>query len=406
MHNDTGDTGEQQHASTWPEVSYEARPWIRSDIAHASRRAKLAARGDYRASVPAFISDTMPLLPSDVHAHASDASQALTRFDTEVGQIAAPFIGILLRSESASSSEIENLTSSAKQVALAEVGAADSQNAKLVVANVRAMSSALELAENLDEPAILKMQEALLGESRPEITGTYRNQQVWIGGGSISPHQATFVPPHHERVPALMQDLVSFMRRADIPVLIHAAIAHAQFETIHPFPDGNGRTGRALIHSMLRNGEVTTNVAVPVSAGLLSDTRKYFDALTAYREGDVAQIVTVVADAAFLAVSNGNQLVEDLGRTRDDWDERLSTRRDSGASRLKELLLTQPVVSVKIVQELLSISQPAAQQAIDRFVEAGVLVKTSSARRNRFWAATQVLTALDDFGDRARQRGV
>lgn len=189
-------------------------------------------------------------------------------------------------------------------------------------------------------------------------------------------------------------------------MLTHAAIAHAQFETIHPFPDGNGRTGRALIHAMLRNAGVTRNVAVPVSAGLLSDTGRYFDALTAYREGDIAQIVTVVADAAFLAVSNGGQLVEDLNRTRNAWDERITARRGSGASRLKDLLLKQPVISVKMVQVELEISQPAAQQAINRFVEAGVLVKTNSAKRNRFWATGEVLTALDEFGARARrQRG-
>ena len=390
--------------SAWPRVSFEARPWVRDAEVPASRRAKLAASGDYRASVPAFIANTVPVLASDVQAHASDASQALTRFDAEMGAIAAPFIGILLRTESASSSEIENLTSSAKQVALAEIGAAVSENAKLVVANVGAMNSALQLAGDLDEPAIIKMQEALLYESLPDFTGRYRDQQVWIGGGAISPHQASFVPPHHERVAELMVDLVSFMRRVDIPVLAHAAIAHAQFETIHPFPDGNGRTGRALIHSMLRRGELTKNVAVPVSAGLLSDTGRYFDALTAYREGDVAQIVTVVADAAFLAVSNGGQLVEELKQARGDWDERITARRGSGASRLKDLLLKQPVVSVKIVQDELGISQPAAQQAIDRFVEAGVLAKTNSAKRNRFWAATQVLTALDEFGARARSQ--
>ena len=404
MGNISGNPARTSQSTAWPKVGFEARPWVRDSERLASRRAQLAARGGYQASVPAFIANTVLELPLDVQAHASDASQALTRFDAEMGQVAAPFVGILLRTESASSSEIENLTSSAKQVALAEIGVAVSENAKLVVANVRAMDSALELAADLSEAAIIEMQEALLYESRPDLTGNYRDQQVWVGGGAISPHQASFVPPHHERVTGLMRDLVSFMRRVDMPVLTHAAVAHAQFETIHPFPDGNGRTGRALIHAMLRHGGVTRNVAVPVSAGLLSDTDRYFDALTAYRKGDATQIVTVVADAAFLAVSNGGLLVEDLKRARDAWDERITARRGSGASRLKDLLLKQPVISVKIVQHELEISQPAAQQAIDRFVEAGVLVKTNAAKRNRFWAAHQVLTALDEFGARARRQ--
>jgi Fic family protein len=95
-----------------------------------------------------------------------------------------------------------------------------------------------------------------------------------------------FNPPHHDHVPVLIDDLVAFARRTDIPLLTQAAVAHAQFETIHPFPDGNGRTGRALIHSMLRGHGLTHNVTVPVSAGLLTDTSAYFDALTAYREGE------------------------------------------------------------------------------------------------------------------------
>lgn len=100
--------------------------------------------------------------------------------------------------------------------------------------------------------ALIAMQETLLGESNPQFVGKWRTQQVWIGGSNYGPHRAMFVPPHHERVPADIDDLISFLGRDDIPALIHAAVAHAQFETIHPFPDGNGRTGRALIGALLR----------------------------------------------------------------------------------------------------------------------------------------------------------
>ena len=147
------------------------------------------------------------------------------------------------------------------------------------------MVAALALADRLDEDAVLAMHAALLADVQPEIAGRWREEQVWIGGDSFGPHGAAFIPPHHDHVPALMADLVKFTRRADLPLLSQAAIAHAQFETIHPFPDGNGRTGRALIHAMLRGHGLTRNVTVPVSAGLLTDTNGYFDALTAYRDG-------------------------------------------------------------------------------------------------------------------------
>ena len=389
----------------WPEVTYEAHPWVRSGDEVGSRRALTQARGEYHAAVPAFIANLPVSLSSATIALADDASQELSRFDAEAGTIAAPFASILLRSESASSSEVENLTSSAKQVALAEIGESGSGNARMVVANVRAMTAAIAMSDNLDESAILAMQDALLRDSAPEYVGHWRDQQVWIGGGSISPHAALFVPPHHSRVPALMADVVAFARRTDVPVLAQAAIAHAQFETIHPFPDGNGRTGRALLQGMLRHGRLTRNITVPVSAGLLRDTDAYFGALTTYRAGDANSIVAAVAEACFAAVKNGRALVDDIQDAEKSWDVRVIARSDSSVHRVKKYLLRQPVVNTKTVAAELGISDVAAQSAIDRLVEASVLTQMSVGNRNRIWQAPEILDALDAFGERARRGG-
>ena len=115
---------------------------------------------------------------------------------------------------------------------------------------------------------------------------------MWIGSSCYGPHTATFVPPHHKRVPAAIEHLVESIRRDDLAVLPHAALAHAQFETIHPFPDGNGRTGRAIVHCLLRDKRLTRQVTVPVSAGLLTDTDQYFDALTARSGGSAERLDT------------------------------------------------------------------------------------------------------------------
>ena len=131
----------------------------------------------------------------------------------------------------------------------------------------------------------------MLGAQDPSSAGRWRTEQVWIGGDGYSPHRQSFIPPHHEHIPALIADLLAFARRTDVPLLTQSAIAHAQFETIHPFTDGNGRTGRALIHAMLRGPGLTRNVTVPVSAGLLTDTAAYFEAFTAYRAGNPEAIV-------------------------------------------------------------------------------------------------------------------
>lgn len=190
------------------------------------------------------------------------------------------------------------------------------------------------MADGLNLDAVLTMHRALLEKSNPLIVGRWRNEQVWIGGGSISPHNASFIPPHQDRVPEFMDDVMKFVRRSDLPVIAQVAIAHAQFETIHPFPDGNGRTGRALVQGMLRAGGVTKNVTVPVSAGLLGDTKGYFNALNAYRNGDVRPIIETMAEAAFAAVTNGRRLEKEITSITAGWDATVQARSSMPASCL------------------------------------------------------------------------
>lgn len=227
------------------------------------------------------------------------------------------FSAILLRSESAARSRIENLTASARAIAEAEIGTSFRKNAAEVVANTRTMIAALELAGEISHSFILAMHHALMHATDPTHAGQWRTEQVWIGGGSVGPHHALFVPPHESRVVEAIDDLLHFIKRDDLPALAHAALAHAQSETIHPFTDGNGRTGRALVQAMLRHSKLTRNVTVPVSAGLLSDPKAYFDALTTYRLGDPSAIVKQFAQAAFKAVGNGRALVEALRQVRE-----------------------------------------------------------------------------------------
>jgi Fic family protein len=392
-------------AGEWPRLGTELRPWItRLEPGLVSASVRRRHSGSYRAAVVPFIADRGLSLPSRVLALAEEASAEIARFDVELGFEVAPFASVLLRSESASSSMIENLTSGARSIALAELGSREKRNATEIVGNVAAMMAALELAQRLDAEAILAMHVALVGDLHPEIAGRWREEQVWIGGTSFGPHQADFIPPHHEHVPALIDDLVAFVKRDDLPLLAQAAVAHAQFETIHPFPDGNGRTGRALIHSMLRGHGLTQNVTVPVSAGLLTDTAAYFASLTVYREGDPSAIVDRLAAASFEATTNGRHLVQDLRTIRRGWDETVNARRDSGAWRVADLLLRQPVIDAAAVAGELGIEPRNAQRAIAPLAEAGVLSEFTGFKRNRMWQSCEVLTVLDDFAARAGRR--
>lgn len=389
----------------WPAISYESLPWDLDNRGPISKTQRQRVSGPYEAAITADIAtiDVLPL-PLAAQALADDATAAIARFDGSVGTLIAPFASVLLRSESAASSKIEQLTASARAIALAELGVPRANNASQIVANTRAMQAALSLADSLDGDAIIAMQDALLGTSHPELTGTWRDQQVWIGGSNFGPHEALFIPPHHTRVPAAIDDLATFLARNDLPALAHAAIAHAQFETIHPFPDGNGRTGRALIHALLRARGVTTNVTIPVSAGLLTDTSAYFEALTSYREGDIEPIVTSLAHAAFAAIHNGGILVTDLQEIRASWDDRLRSRRDSAAWRIADSLLAQPAVSWAALQRDLSVGTATAYRAIDALVEAEILREINNKGRGRIWIADEVLEALDAFAARSGRR--
>jgi Fic family protein len=396
-------------------VSYEERQWKVEDAddgSPMSRRALLKARGPYLAAISQDIAECAFRLPPEVEAEASDALVEVARFDAELSSMPgefggefAPLAAVLLRTESASSSQIENVTAGAQALALASIHERTGPNARMVAANVMAMQRAIQMADDLSEDTILAAHEALMDGPEYARPGRYREGQVWIGSAAPTPHTASFVPPHGDRVGSAMADLIRFCHRTDMPVLVHAAIAHAQFETIHPFADGNGRTGRALVHALLKRGRATTRLTVPVSAGLLVDTESYFDALTAYRQGDAAPIVARFSQAAFAAVSNGRKLDSDLADIYAEWGHAIHARRDAAVWRVLPLLVSQPAVTIRFIQNSTAVSQPAAQNAVDQLVTAGVLAPASENRRNRVWVATEVIAALDGFAARTGRRG-
>ena len=391
-------------SSTWPAITYEALAWEGSLGPGTTSRTQMRShQGPYRAAITPGIAGAELRLPSDVLAIVDDAASEVSRFDVEMGGEIAPFATVLLRSESAASSRIENLTASARAISEAEIGVRHRANATEIVGNVAAMNAALALVDGVTEQAILEMHTALLHDVDPGMTGRWREQQVWVGGSNVGPHLAAFVPPSHERVPAAIADLISFIDRDDLPVLAHVAIAHAQFETIHPFPDGNGRTGRALMHAMLRGKGLARNVTVPISAGLLTDVDRYFEALGAYRQGDPVPIVTQLTDASYAAIANGRQLVGRLRDIRADWQQRINVRRGANAWKLADLLVRLPVVNAAVISRELGIPGPNVYRSLAPLEEAGVLT-ASTARRDRVWRAQEVLDALDEFAARARRR--
>lgn len=334
--------------------------------------------------------------------HRTEA--AVTRFRADPDALA--WRDPLLLAESAASSRIEDIPSGTRAIAVALIGEPPTPNTARIAANVRLTRAAHDLPDALTPDAVLGLHRTLLGEYEPGIAGRLREQQVWIGGSRVGPHLAAFVPPHHTRVPAAIDDLLAFGRRGDVPPLVKAAVAHAQFETVHPFLDGNGRTGRAIVHAMLRGSGPVPAVPVPVSAGLLSDVDGYVGALTAYRDSDPARVVECLAAAVHEGIANAGRLLGDLRAIRERWTGAVAACEDAVVWRLMELLLRQPVASVETAVRELDAGETIAHRAFERLTGLGLLSEFSGRKRNRLWQAREVIDALDEFARRAGRRGL
>lgn len=390
--------------SSWPAIGHEDVVWDAHPVSGMTRRDARWRGRTYRAAVVPRIGTLSPLIQPTVLAEAEEAATALARLDADMGARLLPYAAVLLRSEAVSSSQIEGITAGARAIAEAELTGGGGGNAELIVANTHAMVGALRPAGPLTVDRILAMHAALLGSHNATIAGRLRDDQVWIGADLV-PHTAEFVAPVAHRVPGALDDLTEFLDRDDLPALVQAAVGHAQFETIHPFSDGNGRTGRALMHATLTAKGLVENSAVPVSAGLLIRRARYIDALSAYRAGDPSPIVSEVSRAVLLATGEGRHLALEAQQVRHVWEERLTgVRADSGARRLADGLIGHPVVNVHLVRTILGVDQNVHRH-IDVLVQRGILTAKQDYRsRNTIWRAQDILDVLDAYAARIGRR--
>lgn len=390
-------------SEVWPALAWEQHTW-RSAASWGVRADESSAAMRYEAAVPPLIAARTPALSTAAAGAARMAEQELSRLDAELGSRMSAFAPVLLRSEAASSSQIEHLTASARAIFSAELGVKAGRNAEQITANTRSLQAAIALANEPSAGSILEMHRVLMEGQLQHSPGAWREEAVWIGTSAQSPVGAEFVAPHHSRVPVLIDDLVAFCARDDMSPLVSMAIGHAQFETIHPFTDGNGRTGRALAQAMLRRTGVTRNIALPVSAGLLADLEGYHGALTAYRGGDVEPIVLAFAHAIARAIRNTRTLVAELDDVRALWESRLHARRNSNAWRLLDVLMRRPVISAALAAQELGVKQPNVYPPLHALTESGIVKSKNEHRLGPFWRADDVLAAIDRFAERAGRR--
>jgi Fic family protein len=197
-------------------------------------------------------------------------------------------------------------------------------------------------------------------------------------------------------VRSCLEDLVLFAAREDVPPVAKAAVFHAQFETIHPFTDGNGRTGRTLLNRMLAADEVLLHTMLPVSAGLLHDVGRYMGALEAYHGGRVEPIIECLADALELAAVIGSRIASDVDVILAGWASENTDRAGSASHRLPALLVEQPVVDIAYVASHLGITDRAARNLVEVACGRGILAKMGNAKRGAFYQAPDLIAVLEE----------
>ncbi|EME66624.1 hypothetical protein G352_04041 [Rhodococcus ruber BKS 20-38] len=380
----------------WPPHRTETRDW--------NPRHRQGSRADrtleaVEVSVPPMIAALDCDLTGAVARTHEEAVIAVARLEAGFGEHLAPLADFLLRSESVASSKIEHIDAGWRAFGKALAGGKASDEAKSQLAAVKALIAMVDAAG--DGPITL---ENLLGAHRllmasdfytARDSGTVREVQNWIGGSDYTPIDALFVPPPPELVDELMADLLAFAARTDLPILAQAAIAHAQFESIHPFTDGNGRIGRALISAVLRQRGLTHRVTVPLASVMLADTRRYFERLTRYRAGDADGFVDYVARAAIVSSEAAQDSARALAELPGRWREAARPRSNSADEKIIDALLDTPIFSADTAQQITGTTDASTYRALAKLVAAGVLEVLSESKRNQIWAATDVLAELD-----------
>lgn len=371
---------------------------------------------DYAVYWPDAVANRSFVIDGDVAADVADAEAALVHLNASVSALSSTeaLARLLLRAECVASSRIEGLEVGARRLLRADAARTlgdpvSDVTAAEVLANIDAMSWGLGAAEPDEEITLERLLEThrrlMAGTRLAEHGGRIRTQQNWIGGGDFNPCSAAFVPPPPEAVPGLLDDLMAFCNQDMLPALAQAAIAHAQFETIHPFVDGNGRTGRVLLHLVLRRRRLGERIVAPVSLVLATWATDYVAGLMGTRytgPADSPEAMAGINRWVALLASACRRAVEDAGwfetRVRElqaSWIERVEpTRRDSTVRNLIEALPGMPVLSTASAARAADRSFQATSQAVKRLADAGVLRQITVGRRNRAFEAPELIDAF------------
>ena len=338
------------------------------------------------------------------------AGECLVRADTRVLASTAgstQIVGLLGRSEGIGSSTIEGYNASLEKVVVEsamERRPHTTTTAGIIRDGIEAVAFALDALGYQATPVtagdIETIQRGLMSNQGAHLRG-YRRVFVQIGGDSDSPETAHFVPPPWQEVGGLMEDLCDFVNRDDfLHPIARAAVAHAQFETIHPFPDGNGRTGRALFQAMLRRSGLMTHAVLPMSAAIArsdASRQRYIAALGGVRDlGSLDETVETFCDFVVEASTRTELLVDDIEAALGELRTVVASefRSDSAAHKLVDLLVMHVGITATGAARTLRTTPQSVRTALNAMEDAGVVASRAGAKASRVYFAPAILSVI------------
>jgi Fic family protein len=362
----------------------------------------------YKAFIPDKIGHEEPELKSVTATLSERAGTAVRELNADhAGLVSLEGLGRqLLRSEALASSQIEGLNISHRKLAEADLeGRQGPYKAKEILGTIRAMERAMSIgaeASDLTTEMIAEIhKEIAIEPPLDKIAGQFRKEPGWIGGSS--PPNAEYVGPPWEQVMPLLEDLCTFMNRDDIAPIPQAAIAHAQFELIHPFGDGNGRVGRCLVHVLLGRRDVAPRYVPPVSLVLGANKDAYIAGLQSFRVGETDQWVAQFSHAVEIAAEKAREFSERIAEHQEKWKDKVEpVRKDAAVLPLIEILPKYPIIKAGVAEKEIERSRPATINALNQLEEAGVLKRRRNQRQGDSWEAKELFALLDEFEEAVR----
>ncbi len=363
----------------------------------------------YRAFIPA---ELPPAPPIDLHADLSQllskADQGLGRLDGVAAILPNPdlFVAMYIKQEAVLSSQIEGTQSTLQDILALEGGAKNAgQPTDIgdIVNYIAAMNFGIKRLEDLplSSRLIREIHEKLLANSRGQHqdSGNFRRTQNWIGPAGAGLAGAAFVPPPPHELNRTLGNLETFLNQRDVmPPLVQIGLAHGQFETIHPFLDGNGRVGRLLITLFLCERNILKRPLLYLSVYLKKYRTEYYDRLMAIRthgdwEGWLRFFLRGVAEVSESAAATAKQIVDLRESTRQQLAKASSAK---AAYRALDLIFEKPIITVATVQTGLNCSFTSANKIVKLFESLGLLVELTGQRRNRCYQFKHYLRLFTD----------